>query len=356
MKFERRIAATMLALVLMAASLYAQGTAEKSLPTIDETITKVHVDSLGREHVLPYPLERISPSGNLSQMMLYSLCPEKMVGLSASLSESAMAFMEPFMAELPEFGTFYGKKANLNKEALILAHPQAVIDIGDIKSDMENDLDTLQNQIGIPVVFIEGFLENTAETYRMLGSYTGDEERAELLASYAEKAIATAKERRAMISDPVRVYYSSSADGLDGIPTGNFHGEVIELVGGENVIPSTFSSGGNQISMEQLLIWNPDVILLVDENAYSLVMSDAKWSGLDAVRNGRVYLVPNMPYSFIDNPPAVNRIIGIYWLGQLLYPELYSDIDIEKETKEFYSLFYRYELSDNEVEEILYRT
>lgn len=334
-------------------SMGAKG--ELNVAIEEEKEYRTHTDSIGRKSNLPYPLERISPSGNLSQMMLYALCPEKMIGLSAKLSENAMDYLLDGIGELPEFGTFYGKKANLNKEALIVANPEVIIDIGDYKEGIKEDLDVLEKQLGIPVVFIEGFLENTGDTFRKLGEYTGDEEKAEMLAEYADRAIAYAKEKREEIETPVRVYYSSSTDPQSGIPSGNFHAEVIELVGGENVIPSTFSSGANQISMEQLLIWNPEVILLADEQAYATVMTDARWKGIDAVINGRVYLIPNLPYPFIDNPPAVNRIIGIYYLGVLLYPELYQDIDLVEEMIEFYDLFYHYKLTEQEAEAILSR-
>ena len=74
--------------------------------------------------------------------------------------------------------------------------------------------------------------------------------------------------------------------------------------------------------------------------------------GPNTVKNGKVYLVPSEPYSFIDNPPATNRLIGIYWLGNLLYPELYP-VDIIEKTQEYYSLFYRYDLSREQAESIL---
>lgn len=113
-----------------------------------------------------------------------------------------------------------------------------------------------------------------------------------------------------------------------------------------------FITDKNTISMEELYILNPDVILLGNEDAYKEVMNSSLWKNLDAVKNGKVYLVPSEPYSFIDNPPATNRLIGIYWLGNLLYPELYP-VDIIEKTQEYYSLFYRYDLSREQAESIL---
>ena len=344
----------LLALSVAILPIAATGVMEEK-EDVDAVSYVKYVDDLGREVEIPYPLDRLSPSGNLAQMMMYALCPEKMVGLAKPLSKNAMAFMLDEIKDLPSFGNFFASKGNINKEALIMARPDAFIDVGEIKPNMVESFDTLQQQVGVPVIFIEGFLENTGDTIRKLGHIAGLDERAEELAAYADGIIELALENRKKIETPVTAYYSSSPDGLDGFPSGSFHGEILEFVGLENVIPSTFSSGGNKISIEQLLLWNPDIMLIQNEDAYRTITTDPRYSALDAVSNGRVYLIPILPYPFLSNPPALNRLIGILWLGKMSYPELYSEIDLEKEMKTFYDLFYHYELTDSEVEMILNR-
>ncbi len=349
-------ALTILAVLLaVLCPVFSQGAKETAaVSSQNEALSSFSfTDSLGRSHTFEKEITKIAPSGNLAQMIIATVAPEKMVGLSSTINDKAMFYMPECMQDLPQFGTFYGKKANLNKEALIFAAPEVVIDMGEIKEGIDTDLDVLEDQIGIPVVFIESYLTNTAEAYRNLGKLIGEEEKTEKLAQYSEKALAKAEEAKKQIEKPVSVYYSSSPEGLDGIPTGNFHGEVIELIGAENVVPSTYSGGGNIISLEQLFIWDPDVILLAEESAYKTATTDPRWAELSAVKNNKVYLIPSSPYSFIDTPPGVNRIIGIYWLGSILYPELYSDIDLEKEVTTFYDLFYSYSLSSEELSELL---
>ena len=313
-------------------------------------------DSLGRTVELPDRIERIVPSGNLAQMVLYSLAPERIAGWSSKLSGSAEEYFIQDTVTLPVFGTFYGKKANLNKEALMAAFPNVVIDMGEIKGSREamiNDLDKLSGDIMIPVIFIEAYLDNTPEVYRTAGKLLGLEGRAEELAAFAEDAIGMAANAREKIDDPVTVYYSTSPDGLEAIAEGNFHGEVIEKIGAKNIVPSSFGESGGSISMEQLYIWNPEVILFQEEEAYRHAMESPEWQVLDAVAEGNVYLIPSEPYSFIDAPPATNRIIGIYWLGNLLYPELYP-VDVVQKTIEYYSLYYSYDLTEEHAKEILH--
>ena len=312
-------------------------------------------DSLGREFNLPDNLDRIVPSGNLAQLVLYSVAPERIVGWSSQLSGSAKEYFVQDVVNLPVFGTFYGKKANLNKEALMSAAPDVVIDMGEIKGtreEMAKELDDLQRDMMIPVIFIEAYLDNTPEVFRTLGTLLEEEEKCEELALFAEDALKMAENARKNITDPVTVYYSSSEDGLDAIAEGNFHGEVIEKVGAKNVVPSSFGSSSNKVSIEQLFIWDPEVIILTSPEAYDEVTTSRTWRHLSAVKNDRVYLMPSEPYPFIDNPPATNRVIGIYWLGNLLYPELYP-IDIVDKTIEFYSLYYNHELSREDAERIL---
>ena len=313
-------------------------------------------DSLGRTVELPDRIERIVPSGNLAQMVLYSLAPERIAGWSSKLSGSAEEYFIQDTVTLPVFGTFYGKKANLNKEALMAAFPDVVIDMGEIKGSREamiNDLDKLSGDIMIPVIFIEAYLDNTPDVYRTAGKLLGLENRAEELAAFAEDAIGMAANAREKIDDPVTVYYSTSPDGLEAIAEGNFHGEVIEKIGAKNIVPSSFGESGGSISMEQLYIWNPEVILFQEEEAYRHAMESPEWQVLDAVAEGNVYPIPSEPYSFIDAPPATNRIIGIYWLGNLLYPELYP-VDVVQKTIEYYSLYYSYDLTEEHAKEILH--
>ena len=130
--------------------------AEEEAPEAPETVS--FTDSLGRTVELPADITRIAPSGAVATMILAAIAPECMVTINAAPSESQIAFLPANLAALPETGQMYGSKANLNLETLLAADPQVVIDLGDKKGDMAEDLDALQEQIGIPVIFIEADL------------------------------------------------------------------------------------------------------------------------------------------------------------------------------------------------------
>lgn len=350
MKGKKAIA-ILLIFTISIVSLFAEGAKEayKAQTAPEE---RVYVDSLGREVIIPLEIERVAPSGNVAQLAIYALAPEKMVGWSTKLSGDAKSMFLSEIAKLPVFGTFYGKKANLNKEALIAANPELVIDVGEIKGSKEamtKQLDDLSKEIGIPVIFVEGYLTNSDKMFVMLGDILGCKDKANELALYTKKALTYAEDNKDKINKSV--YYSSSNDGLSAIEKGSFHGEVIEFIGAENVVPSSFTNSNSSSSLENIYKWNPDVIILSNEDAYKTAKEDKAWAELKAVKNNEVYKIPSMPYSFIDSPPASNRIIGIYWLSSVLNPD--SGIDINKEVKEYYSLFYHKDLSDSEVDAII---
>lgn len=333
-----------------------QGSEPAGSQTETEKGTRIFTDSCGREVEVPLDIQKVAPAGNPAQMMLYSLVPDRMVGWSEKLSNMTGRYMEDKYASLPVFGKFYGKNASLNMEALAAAQPDVIIDVGEVKKNLEEDLDGLQKQIGIPVVFIEETMDTMGQAYTMLGDLLDCAEDAKPLADYCDNTVGEAKEKAASIPEDKRltVYYGEGESGLNANPAGSLHADVIDLVGGVNVAETDVvsSSGGSQVTMEQLLLWNPDILLFGPDVDYDAISTDPIWKDLDAVQRGSYYQTPNGPYNWMGRPPAVNRVLGIKWFGNLLYPEVF-DYDIPAEAKEFYKLFYHYDLTDEEIRELM---
>jgi hypothetical protein len=113
--------------------------------------------------------------------------------------------------------------------------------------------------------------------------------------------------------------------------------------------------GMSEVSLEQVLAWDPDVIITWNQEQsgyYPQLLEDPKWKELKAVKEGKVYEIPCAPFSWFDRPPSVNRILGLKWLGNALYPDIYN-YDLTKEIKEFYSLFYHSDISDQDAKDLL---
>ena len=85
---------------------------------------------------------------------------------------------------------------------------------------------------------------------------------------------------------------------------------------------------------------------------YSDAASDPAWSQVRAIREGRYYEIPALPYNWMSSPPSLNMLLGIRWLGNLLYPDIY-DYDMAAEAQRAYRLLWDYELTDAEASELL---
>ena len=106
------------------------------------------------------------------------------------------------------------------------------------------------------------------------------------------------------------------------------------------------------VSVEQVLKWDPEIIITIDRDFAANVRSDPLWKDVAAVRAGRVHLSPKMPFGWVDFPPSVNRLIGLWWLAQIFYPEHFKE-DIRVQTRDFYKLFYHVTPSDADLERVL---
>jgi iron complex transport system substrate-binding protein len=318
--------------------------------------TRIFIDSVGREVEIPAEVGAIAPSGPLAQMVLYTACPDKLAGIAIEFSDEAKQIIDEKYWKMTKFGQFYGKSASLNKEALIEAAPDVIVDIGEAKSSIIEDMDSLQTQLDMPVVFIEATLDTMDEAYKKIGELIGDTSETDQLAEYCRSVSKKADEISAALTEDekVTVYEALGDTGLRTNARGSFHAEVIQKVGGVNVadVEVVSMGSGSDVSLEQVINWNPDVIITETEEVYQMIKTDKAWAELDAVKNGKVYKIPTRPYSAMANPPSVNRVFGVLWLGNILYPEKYG-VNITEELIKFYRLFYHVDVNENRAAEIL---
>ncbi|MCE7699181.1 MAG: ABC transporter substrate-binding protein, partial [Methanobacterium paludis] len=155
--------------------------------------------------------------------------------------------------------------------------------------------------------------------------------------------------------DKVTVYYAEGTSGLQTDPNGSAHSQLITFCGGINVANVALKQGNgmSDVSMEQVLVWNPEVIITNNPQFYNGVYSNSSWQDVTAVQNKRVYLAPTVPEGWFDRPPGVNTIIGIPWTAKVLYPDKFQNLNMTSLTEEFYSEFYHVNLTDSDVKNIL---
>jgi iron complex transport system substrate-binding protein len=105
-------------------------------------------------------------------------------------------------------------------------------------------------------------------------------------------------------------------------------------------------------SLEQIIAWQPDVIITQDRAFFDAVQDKPGWNQLRAVQHGRVHLAPTQPWGWIDAPPALNRLIGLRWLLRAFYPDM-AAVDIRADMRVFYNLFYGVTLNEAQLDRLL---
>lgn len=319
-----------------------------------DTIT--FTDDLGRTVELPATINSICPSGFTAQQVLLTIAPDKMVGLAQELTDDQLKIFGEKFAGYPVFGAVLGATDNLNREAVAAAAPQVIIDTGEAKEGAEDDLNALQEQLGIPVVFIEAKLSDYGAAYSRLGELLGMEERGNELSQYCTDVYQKVESTMAGIPENERVHmaYLLGENGLNAIAKTSFQGAVMDMVA-DNVVVVDDVSGkgnGNEVSLEQIALWNPDLIIFQTGSIYDTVGDNEAWAGIAAIANDNYYQVPNNPWCWMNNPPTVNQLMGLQWLPRLLYPDKFDDT-IPDVTRDYYHTMYNYDLTDDELNELI---
>lgn len=315
-------------------------------------------DMFGRHFSLSDHPRKVYSASPPDTWLLYAIDPTMLAGLNLPINEKDKRFLHRHVLRLPLVGGTFGEASTPNMEMLLRMNPELVV-----VSNDETTLSLKVNQgmktLKIPV--LEMTLARPSEypeAFLRMGRILGREERGKRLSDYCRKTLAQAAafSRSIPNNKKVSVYYAEGADGLTTECDDSRHSELIRLAGGINVhrCKARDLFGMEKISMEQALIYNPDVILAMDKGFYQRVSSDPRWRRVRAVRNKRVYLIPDQPVNWFDRPPTFMRFIGLKWVMKCLYPKEYT-IDIVQESREFYRLFLGVDVREGEMKKIIYR-
>ncbi len=320
-------------------------------PAAPETVS--FTDSIGRTVTVPAKIEKIAVSGPLAQIVLFALCPDKFVGIANAWDVSAAQFLTAEYYNLPELGQFYGGKGELNLETLLASGAQVVIDVGEPKDSAVSDLDALQEQTGLPFVHVSASIATMGDAYRKLGELLGLEDEAETLAAYCDDTYARTQSIAQSV-EKANLLYITGDQGLNVIAQNSYHAEIIDLLSNNlAVVDDPSSKGtGNEVDMEQILKWNPDVILFAPGSIYATVADDPVWQQVTAIKNGAYYEVPQGPYNWMGFPPSVQRYLGMMWMAQLLYPET-AQYDLYAETANYFKMFYHCDLTQEQFDALV---
>ncbi len=326
---------------------------------------RVITDMAGRQVILPQKIQKVYPVSPVEAVLLYTLDPELLAGWGYHMGGDQSGYILPAYRNLSVIPWLSRGFAG-NIEEVIKMKPDVILMVTDITKVNKEYADELEQLTKIPVVMLDKEMTKMEETYLIAGKMLNREEQAAKLAEYCRETIGLVQEKKPLLLNrkPVTVYYAEGRRGLETEPRGSWHAEIIEFVGGENVadpgLPTSGNIGRSPVSLEQVIVWNPEVILIGyfrdgESSSFPAIMNDKAWKDIQAVGDKRVYEIPTGPFNWFDRPPAVSRLIGIRWVANLLYPDVYP-FDFRAEVKRFYALFYHYQLSEQELDELAART
>ena len=370
MKKHRQLLALFICLVMSVSLLtgYSETKAATEEPTqsaeqdaTQETAeTREITDMAGRKVTVPTAenIESVFSTGPVAAIFLYMVAPDKLLGWNYELNDVEKSIILDKYQDLSNFGMGDA----VNYEAVIAANPTIAINSGKINDAMVSDCDALSESLGIPVVAVDNELNNSAEAFRFMGELLGVEDHAEELAQYAEQVFTDINALSDIPEEKkVSVYFGNGEDSLETAPRGSQHAQILDVINAVNVADLELGDGSRvQISAEQLLAWDPDVIVVNGEpkadksgsSAAEDILSNPDYASLKAVQDQKVYGTPNAPFSWVDRPAGPNRLIGMRWFSALIYPE-YIKCDINEEIHKFFDLFYHVDLSDEQLENVL---
>lgn len=316
--------------------------------------TELQTEALSRIHTventnIPQHIQRVFSTGGISDVLLISVAPEKLVNIATPrMNDTGKRFLSRHIRDILNIGRLTGRGATAPLEKVIELKPDIILDAGEMNRTYLSLAERVQQQTRIPYILIDGGLSQSAQQLRQAGELLGVKEWSEKLAFFAQKVL----DRTHNIArhKGIKIYSARGADGLETGLAGSIHTEVLEWLGATNAATLAGEKLVTRVSLEQIIQWQPDVIITHDPNFYQKLQTDTLWQKISAVKNRQVFLIPVEPFGWLDMPPGVNRLLGCIWLAHKLAPESMSETEYSDLVKEYFQLFYGYPLSDQEAE------
>lgn len=315
---------------------------------------QIYEDMLGTKIEIK-KVEKIHAATPTLLYSLYAIDKDKIAGLNFPFNEDEAKYLDKKIVNLPVLGGWFGQGRVPNSEMILQTKPDVILLSDSTKKMGEEKIKSSLGNIDIPFFYIKAnTLEELVSSFSHIGKLVDKEKRAKELENYGNESLNLAKEIAKKVYKKPKVYYAEGNNGLLTDCNTSIHSELINLASGDNVhkCQTTNSFGRESINFEQVLNYNPEIILVYEKEFYKKIYKDKKWQLIDAVKNKKVYFLPKGPFSWFDRPPSFMRLLGLKYVISILHPDLY-ELDIYEESKKFYKLFLDLDLDDSQIDDIL---
>lgn len=302
------------------------------------------VDQAGRTVAIPAPPVRVASVFGVATAYVYALgagnllVGARYLGLPDSpLARQVMARVDP---------TWEGKTfpAEVTVETLVALRAELVL-----AGTRHLPLAGLLGEVGIPAaVCAPETFAAVREATLLMGALLGREEEARKLTELFDEVLAEVAQRMGQgDSTPPRVLFLGT-EPLRVAVGGMYQTQLIALAGGRSVAESLPGASWQSVNLEQILVWNPDVILIAPYGNVKPtdIIANPDWQSVGAVKTGRVWKLPQLLFAW--DTPIPESVLGILWIAERLHPGRVG-LEIADVASRFYSRFYRVTLTEGEV-------
>jgi iron complex transport system substrate-binding protein len=266
------------------------------------------VDATGRTVQIPDHVAHVLPAGPPAAVLLEALAPDLMLGWPSALPDDARALLAPAAAGLPQIPRLTGRDDVTDKVKAL--NPDLIVDYGTVSPRYADLAKATQAKTGIPTILLDGSLAEIPHALRALGGILHREDRADTLARLAEAILALPLPQ----GTAPKVVYARGADGLSVAAPGTDATEVFTRLEWHVVAPDgqgTF----RPTSIEAIGALDPDILIFSDPHMQDVLAHAEAWHAVRAVREGHAFVAPSLPFGWIEEPPSINRLVGLAWLG-----------------------------------------
>lgn len=323
-----------------------------ALPAAARTVT----DQLGRTVTIPDKVERVvCLQHHALNMMLEMQAGDRLVGIldtwKKDLSEGILKVW-PKLDELPMPG---GLRA-VNVEEVLALKPDLVI----VTHYFPKEFIEQMEKAKLPVVAFsfyradyeqasrlnpklidpdKAYTEGMKDGIALMGEILGTQDKAAELTAYIMEKRELVGTRLADVPEEKKIRCYMANPDLYTYGSGKYTGVIMDRAGGKNVAAEL--DGYQQVSMEQILLWAPQVIFVQDRyrKVFDEIRTEGTWAELDAVKDGKVYLTPEYVKPW-GHPCPESMALGELWMAKKLYPDLFADVDLQEAANDFYTRFY----------------
>lgn len=312
--------------------------------------SRVLTDNGGQKVELPATVERIANLWDANnQVMLLLGSSDRIVATTQQISK--MPWYNKVQPKIAQASTPVSGP-DLNIEELLKAKPDVVVSIEKTQIEKARAASLTTVQLGFQD--FAGLKKNVVMTAEVLGT---DQARSQAIKyiAYLKKNLKLVSERTDSLSDDQRPKVLHIAGGTDVTKvdgSDSIIGEWLKAAGAKNSIDGV--ANYKNISLEQIIASQPDVIIVGNSDAQmgiDTIKSDTAWKDVPAVKNEKLYRNPVGTFKW--DRYSTEEALQLLWAAKTLHPELFTDVDLVKETREFYSTFYGYDLSEDEAQRIL---